>query len=346
MSNISLNPKRLARQTTLLLCGLVAGLAAPVAAANCDANVALKGINLAGAEFNGSKLPGILYKDYVYPNSAELDYFASIGANTVRLPILWERIQPSLSGELDSAELINLKAVFAMAKSRGMCVILDVHNYGAYRGKAIGTPEVPVKAFIDLWTRLAAVFDDASVVAFGLMNEPAKLPTAQWASTAQQTVNAIRKNGAKNLILVAGGRWSGVHDWEKQIGGTSNANDFAHFQDPIKRSLIEVHQYADSDNSGTGRTCVPAANFAKMFDSITRWAKTNDQRLFLGEFGTPSNQPCLDALDAILAQMKDEHIWRGWTYWAAGRWWGNYPLSIEPIHGQDAPQTDVLKKYF
>src|SRR5574340_181881 len=92
---MSLIPARLARQTIGLLWGLVAGLAAPLAAASCGQDVALKGINLAGAEFNGSKLPGVLNKDYVYPKEAEFDYFASIGANVIRLPFRWERIQPS-----------------------------------------------------------------------------------------------------------------------------------------------------------------------------------------------------------------------------------------------------------
>ena len=329
-----------------MLWGLLAGLAAPFAAASCDQEVALKGVNLAGAEFNGSKLPGVLYKDYIYPKDAEFDYFASIGANVIRLPFRWERIQPALSGELDPAELRQLETTVEMAKSRGMCVILDVHNYGAYRGEAIGTPEVPVEAFINLWTRLATQFSDASVVAFGLMNEPFKLPIEQWASTAQQTVSAIRKSGADNLILVSGGRWSGVHEWEKPKSGASNASAFAQFQDPLKRTWIEVHQYADPNYSGTGQTCVPAANFTNMFDNIARWAKTNNQRLFLGEFGTPANQACLEALDAMLAQMKDERVWRGWTYWAAGSWWGSYPLSVEPQHGRDAPQTRILKRYF
>lgn len=339
-------PERLARRTVVLLWGLLAGLAAPLAAASCGQEVALKGVNLAGAEFNGSKLPGVLYKDYIYPNDAEFDYFASIGANVIRLPFRWERIQPSLSGELDPAELRNLEKTVAMAKSRGMCLILDAHNYGTYRGNAIGAPEVPVQAFINLWTRLAARFSDASVVAFGLMNEPYKLSIEQWASTAQQTVNAIRKSGAENLVLVSGGRWSGVHEWEKPKSGVSNAGAFAHFQDPLQRTWIEVHQYADPNYSSIGQTCVPAANFTNMFGNITRWAKTNDQRLFLGEFGTPANQACLEALDAMLSQMKDESVWRGWTYWAAGSWWGSYPLSVEPQNGQDAPQTRILKRYF
>lgn len=340
-----MNRTRRAGRTILFLLA-AAGWTALPAAADCVSNSGLKGVNLAGAEFNGSKLPGVVYKDYVYPNKGEFDYFSSIGATTIRLPFLWTRIQPSLFGPLNSAELGHLQSVIAMAKSRGMCVILDVHNYGSYRGNIIGSAEVPAKAFDDLWLRLAAEFRDPSVTAFGLMNEPAKLPIAQWANIAQQTVNALRKSGAKNLVLVSGGRWSGVHEWEKSIGGTSNALAFAHFQDPLKRSWIEVHQYADPYYSGTGGTCLPAANFVKMFDKITHWARANDQKLFLGEFGTPSNQLCLEALNAILAQMKDENVWRGWTYWAAGSWWGSYPLSIEPQNGREAPQTDILKKYF
>ncbi|MBT9590096.1 MAG: glycoside hydrolase family 5 protein [Thiobacillus sp.] len=343
-----LNIPHLVRRFLFLLGGLAAGLlvwVAPAVAANCDANIALKGVNLAGAEFNGSKLPGVLYKDYIYPNKAEFDYFASIGMKVFRLPFRWERLQPALFGEFDSAELENIVSAVALAKAHGMCVILDVHNYGTYRGNAIGTTDVPVKAFVDLWTRLAAKFNEPAVTAFGLMNEPFKLSIEQWAGTAQQTVNAIRKQGAENLILVSGGRWSGVHEWEKLKSGVSNADAFAHFKDPLKRTWIEVHQYADPYYSGTGETCVPADSFTKMFDNITRWAKTHDQRLFLGEFGTPSNQACLDALDAMLAQMKDAQIWRGWTYWAAGSWWGSYPLSIEPKDGKDAPQTRILKRY-
>ncbi|BBP03612.1 cellulase [Sulfuriferula plumbiphila] len=330
---------------SLLPCAVIAVLAMSGAAASCNRNAVLKGVNIAGAEFNADQLPGILYKNYIYPNSAELDYFASIGANVIRLPFLWERIQPALFGDLDPAELQNIAATVASARSHGMCVILDVHDYGGYRGKAIGTSIVPASAFFNLWTRLAAKFPDTSATAFGLMNEPNKLSIGQWADLAQKTVNAIRKSGAKNLILVSGGRWSGVHDWEKQIGETSNADAFAHFQDPTQRTLIEVHQYADPYYSGTGQTCVPAAAFGKMFDDITRWAKTNNQQLFLGEFGVPPNQQCLEALDAILARIQDASVWRGWTYWAAGSWLGTYPLNIEPKNGTDMPQTGVLKKF-
>lgn len=334
------------KRTVCLLGALAAaGWAASGMAASCDSNSVLKGVNLAGVEFNGTKLPGTLYKDYIYPSQAEFAYFSSIGMNAVRLPFRWERIQPVLFGELDAAELKNIAAAVALAKAQGMCIILDVHNYGAYRGNAIGTKDVPVEAFVDLWTRLAVRFADAATVAFGLMNEPAKLPIEQWADTAQRTIVAIRKTGAKNLLLASGGRWSGVHEWEKTIGTTSNAAAFANFKDPLNRTLLEVHQYADANYSGTGRACVPVEKLSPMFDSITHWAKTSKQKLFLGEFGTSSSPECLAALDTMLGHIQDTSVWRGWTYWAAGAWWGSYPFSIEPQNGRDAPQTAILKRY-
>ena len=42
-------------------------------------------------------------------------------------------------------------------------------------------------------------------------------------------------------------------------------------------------------------------------------------------------------------KLKENGI--GGTSWAAGPWWGNYPLSVEPRNGQDRPQMAVLLKY-
>ena len=33
------------------------------------------------------------------------------------------------------------------------------------------------------------------------------------------------------------------------------------------------------------------------------------------------------------------------SYWAAGPWWRNYPLSIEPVEGKDQPQMNIYAKY-
>lgn len=339
------------RRGGVVLFGWMAGVLlfalAGSAAAQCLATGQLKGVNLAGAEFNSSKQPGTLNKDYMYPRNADLDYVKQLGGNTIRLPFLWERVQPELNGELSTAELAQIDKTVKQAAARGLCVVLDVHNYGTYRGKTIGSAEVPAAAFVDLWKRLAAAFPDPQQTIFGLMNEPAKISIAQWAPVARQTVQALREAGAQNVILVAGGRWSGAHEWTKDQGGTSNGREFAALSDPLGRTWLEAHQYADPGYSGTGTECVEPDRLGRIFANVTDWAKQNGQKLFLGEFGTPGSESCLAALDAMLAQMADTTVWRGWTYWAAGAWWAaSYPMSIQPRDGVDKPQTAVLKKYF
>lgn len=329
--------------TAVILC--FAALASQVALAGCLDNRHMTGVSLAGAEFNNKKLPGRVNHDYVYPNAADFDFVKRLGGGIVRLPFLWERLQPELFGELDADETARLAATVKLASARGICLILDLHNYGMYRGVAVGSEEVPAKALYDVWSKLARRFGNPQQVILGLMNEPAKMSMPEWADTAKDTLAMLREDGAKQIVLVSGGRWSGVHDWKRKFGGVSNASLFEDLDDPLDRTWIEVHQYADRDSSGRGKECGPTARLEKMFADITGWAKASKQRLFLGEFGVPPSPGCLEALETMLDGMRDKKVWGGWTYWAAGRWWGDYPFSIQPRDGADAPQVDVLTRY-
>jgi len=65
---------------------------------------------------------------------------------------------------------------------------------------------------------------------------------------------------------------------------------------------------------------------------------------FLGEYGVPDDDPrWLVVLDKFLNALEAAGV--GGTYWAAGPWWGDYPLSVEPRNGRDRPQMKVLTKY-
>ncbi|MFT4174390.1 MAG: glycoside hydrolase family 5 protein [Rhodocyclaceae bacterium] len=342
------SPARLGAPFAWRLALSIAGLVCAVQAqaVTCVGSAPLRGVNMAGAEFNPGKHPATAGKDYVYPQASELAYFAGKGMNVIRLPIRWERIQPALLQPLDSAELARIDATVHAAAAQGLCVILDMHNYGVYQRQGIGSREVPITAFTDVWIRLARAFPDADRVAFGLMNEPNLIPIATWAQAAQAAASAIRAAGATNLVLVSGGRWSGAHEWMREFGGTSNAREFAGLRANGGPLAIEVHQYLDGDFSGTHQNCIDPARVAGIMAPVVAWARHNGQRLFLGEFGTPPSESCLAALDALLAQTTDAAVWRGWAYWAAGAWWGpGYPLSIQPLGGQDAAQMDVLRKY-
>src|SRR5581483_7507352 len=115
------------------------------------------GVNLSGAEF-GTALPGTFGTDYTYPNQNEVDYFKSRGMNIIRLPFLWERLQHTNHGAFDTAELGRLTNFVAGTTAKGVYVLLDPHNYARYYGNVIGSTNLPVSDFTNLWWGLAGSF--------------------------------------------------------------------------------------------------------------------------------------------------------------------------------------------
>ena len=59
------------------------------------AQVALTGVNLAGADFGERDLPGTYDVHYTYPTPQEVDYYVGKGVNAFRIPFRWERLQRS-----------------------------------------------------------------------------------------------------------------------------------------------------------------------------------------------------------------------------------------------------------
>jgi endoglucanase len=304
----------------------------------------LQGVNTAGAEFNSGNMPGVFGKDYIYPSTQELTFISEQKATVIRLPIRWERVQRELQGPLDSDEVKRIRDTIDRASSKGLCVMVDIHNYAKYKGAKLADNPTLQDGFVDLWLRLAAEFIDADTTIFDLMNEPNYMPIADWAALAKRALAELRRADAKNVVMVAGGRWSGVHDWFTLQNNVSNATAFADLRDPLNRTVIEVHQYVDKDYSGTNVECKAPEKFDNMFQRINEWARTNQQKLLLGEFGVPQTTDCLATLDKLLTLMEDP-VWRGWTYWAVGRWWNNYPMAINTNNEGISPQWAILKKY-
>jgi len=305
----------------------------------------VRGINLSGAELNPDRIPGVLGRDYLYPPVHELDYYASKGFDVVRLPFLWERLQPELFGKLDDAELGRIKSFVAAARLRHMRVIISPHDFGRFRlaGKEtlIGTPGVPIKAFADFWSKLAAEFaGDNAVYAFSLMNEPHD-SDGLWKKTAQAGLDAIRSADPKRLVLVPGDQWSDASRWRQY-------NDNLILDDPGDRIMYEAHQYFDFDHTGTyklgytlnGASPDRGVDWVRPF---SEWLKQHNLRGIITEFGVPNDDPrWLELVQKLLAYLAQQNI--PWAYWAGGPWWGNYPLSAEPKNGVDSPIMAVLTK--
>lgn len=306
-----------------------------------------RGVSLASAEFAETELPGIYGKHYVYPTPASAAYFAAKGMNLMRLPFTWERLQPSLNSPFDATELGRLKAFVSNVTAAGSTVMLDPHNYARFRGKLIGSSEVPNAAFADLWTRLANEFKANPKVMFGLMNEPHTMATEAWVSAANAGIAAIRATGATNTISVPGNAWTGAFSWNDNWYGTPNAKAMLKIADSGNKLLIEVHQYLDADSSGTKPDCVSATIGSQRLAGFTAWLRANGRRGLLGEIGGGDNPLCNQAVTDALSHLEaNADVWRGWVWWAAGPMWGDYFMSLEPrADGSDKPQMKVLEPF-
>lgn len=309
------------------------------------------GVNLAGGEFGGN-LPGVYNQDYTYPSAAEMDYFKSKGLTVLRVPFRWERLQRTPGGPLNAEEMVRVDKVVADARSRGMRVVLDCHNYGRYKiggtdEKVLGSPEVPNSAFADFWRKIADRYkNESAIYGYGLMNEPHDMgDDRRWPAAAQAATDAIRAVDGTHTVLVSGDHWSGAHSWR------NSSNENLDIKDPANNVVYEAHQYFDNDHSGTydksydGEGAYPNVGVDRARPFV-EWLQAKGKKGFVGEFGVPGNDPRWNAaLDNFLAYLKANNV--SGTYWAAGPWWGDYPLSIEPTNNfaTDKPQMTVLQKY-
>jgi endoglucanase len=339
-----------------------------------QAKLTYTGVNLAGAEFGvwdgNVKLPGVYNSDYIYPNSAEVDYYMSKGMNTFRLPFRWERLQQAQFADFDTDELNRMDTFVNYATGQGAYVIIDPHNFHRYYPDPnnhqkstqglIGT-DVPDTAFADLWGRIASHYKGNSRVIFGLMNEPNTMSTAQLVVSQNAAIVAIRNAGADNLILVSGNQWSGAWAWSETWYNGANSEHMLNIVDSGENFAFEVHQYMDDDYSGgsDGITNNDVMVGVTRLTNFTNWLKTHNRKGFLGEFavanstiGDGTEQVGDEVIDNMLGYMEENSdVWIGWTWWAAGPWWGEYLFTLEPANigqtnqGPDRAAMAVLQDH-
>ncbi|KIY44001.1 glycoside hydrolase, partial [Fistulina hepatica ATCC 64428] len=295
------------------------------------------GVNESGAEFAASDIPGVLNVDYAWPSPSSIDYFLDLGFNTFRVPFLMERLSPpanGLTGDFDDEYLGNLTDTVEYITGKGGYALVDPHNYMIYDGSTINS----TTDFQTWWENLAGKFSNNSKVIFDMMNEPHSITATQDAELAQAAIDGIRASGATNVILLEGTSYTGAWTWT--TSGNSEAFAAGSLTDPANNTIIEMHQYLDSDGSGTSETCVNNTIGASRIADATTWLQQQGLKGFLGEFGGGNNTDCIEAIQGMLCAMQETDVWVGALWWAAGPFWGDYFLSIEPPDG--AAIADIL----
>lgn len=166
---------------------------------------------------------------------------------------------------------------------------LFLHSYGRWNGAIVGSGGPTTAQFAALWSALATKYKSQSKVIFGIMNEPHDLDIASWTVQVQAAVNAIRAAGAKTqYILLPGTGWTG--------GGSfisTNEPNLSKVTDPVGGTsllIYDIHQYLDSDSSGTNTECV-SDKISDIFAPITALLKSKGRKAFLSEIGA-SNAAC------------------------------------------------------
>ncbi|KAF7294516.1 CBM1 domain-containing protein [Mycena kentingensis (nom. inval.)] len=314
--------------------GTTTAPAPPSSGTNCPNRTKFKffGVNESGAEFGQGKIPGVLGTDYIFPAPSSIDFFVAQGFNTFRVPFQMERmVSPStgMTGALVSSYLGNYTATINyITNTKGAFAIIDPHNFMIYNGAQITN----TASFQTFWTNLASQFRTNTRVIFDVMNEPNSMPATTVFALNQAAVNGIRAAGATSqLILVEGTSWTGAWTWVS----SGNAAAFAGgIKDPNNNWAVQMHQYLDSDGSGTNPTCVSSTIGAERLAAATAWLKQTGFKGFLGEIGAGSNSACISAVQGAMCAMQQSGVWLGAAFWAAGPWWpADYFTSIEPPSG-------------
>ncbi len=281
-------------------------------------------------------------------------------------------------------------------------VMIDLHSYmhyatvGTQHAGCLATGNCPdgtldknPQDYIGIWTHIWHALktnipaDQQKYLMFDLVNEPTaasqdpsqQLSAQEVASMEMAVIAALEKDGFVGHYLVEGEHFTGLHSWD-QYGNNeafSRANMTGLLQEnglssdqattTIKKIIINVHQYLDSDYSGTHNDCLQDLTTTGKngfnLQAFVDYLRANKLKAMVTEFGVGDNKSsCAGPLNDFLKYLNDHaystakgYGFVGWTAWSTGHGWGSYNLRITPSdsttnNGHDNWKGVILRSYF
>ncbi len=196
-----------------------------------------------------------------YITRADIDFIASTGANTIRLPFHYKLFTDEDYMGLPSGHngYAHIDSVVTWCRDNGLYLILDMHDApGGQTGDNIDDSyafpwlmESPraQKLFCDIWEQIAERYENEPVIlGYELINEPiahyfdAETLNAKLEPLHKRAVEAIRRHDNNHIILLGGPQWnsnfSNFTDWGyddkimytcHRYGGEPTADAIHHF---------------------------------------------------------------------------------------------------------------------
>ncbi|KAK5668873.1 hypothetical protein QVD99_004652 [Batrachochytrium dendrobatidis] len=311
--------------------------------------VAGKGVNYTGINESGLENP----LNPLSLSQVAITRLVAKGANLIRIPILWESIQPAFHGSLNATYLRDLDTALGMAlgnSSSGVVAVIDVHNNATFGGVTFGNGGANVGAFGDLWGRLGGYYQQNSSVWFGLMNAP-NMQTGNcsdsvaWLPYAQKAVTSIRQAGAVNKILIPSGQSSTAEQWQ---GVCKNGDIMNQIVDTASNYVFDVQQYFSSETVTTYGNC---GKTTAVVDGMTDWLRLSNRSALLSSFAVNwDDATCVSMLSQYLRYFDTNNdVWLGWAYWSGGplvpKTTGYYYIESQS-NATDSSLLTVLSTYF
>lgn len=164
-----------------------------------------------------------------YITRADIDFIASTGANTVRLPFHYKLFTDEDYMGLTTAQdgFARVDSVIGWCRDAGLYLILDMHDApGGQTGDNIddsyGYPwlfesEASQHLFCDIWRKIARRYRNEPVIlGYELINEPIapyfenmEELNARLEPLHKMAVQAIREVDRNHIILLGGAQWNG-----------------------------------------------------------------------------------------------------------------------------------------
>lgn len=335
-----------------------------------------RGWSSSGMEFASSVLPGVEGTNYTTNSQSTFTYFGNKGLTLVRVPFLWERLQPTKSGSLDPTYAGYMDTIVTYAANAGCKVMFEPHNFGGRQvsgnAQKVGDGTLTIADFQSLWTLIAERYlNNSNVWGYDLMNEPTGMPVfttpSNYNTTSSVTlmnqagINAIRAVDTSKYIVAEGENYAGLQNFTSYYG----SNPTPWYSDPQNKTYYSWHYYFDGDHSGSysgantsltgsGLAVTAAASYLQ---TVAQWAISNgvliggNPAIFMGEYGVANDTTAiggsykgtdegyLSALNSFM-NMMDQYKIAG-THWAAGDWYSS-PTSLQPNGSVDRAQMAII----